>query len=128
MGEGTHGTIELYQCKQISNKGFCDKLFVVKRIKYETDFLGLKIKPKEKEIDRFYKEYEIGMMLHHPNIRRTLDIDVKFLRPCAPGPLKTIATITKEGKSICFTDAVLYQNDVLIATSSATNKLVNNPF
>lgn len=78
LGEGTHGTIELYQCKQISNKGFCDKLFVVKRIKYETDFLGLKIKPKEKEIDRFYKEYEIGMMLHHPNIRRTLDIDVNF--------------------------------------------------
>ena len=58
----------------------------------------------------------------------TLDIDVKFLRPCAPGPLKTIATITKEGKSICFTDAVLYQNEVLIATSSATNKLVDNPF
>ena len=24
------------------------------------------------------KEYEIGMMLHHPNIRRTLDIDVNF--------------------------------------------------
>jgi acyl-coenzyme A thioesterase PaaI-like protein len=45
-----------------------------------------------------------------------------------PGPLKTIATITKEGKSICFTDAVLYQNEVLIATSSATNKLVDNPF
>ena len=58
----------------------------------------------------------------------TLDIDVKFLRPCAPGPLKTIATITKEGNSICFTDAALYQNDVLIATSSATNKLVDNPF
>ena len=41
---------------------------------------------------------------------------------------ETIATITKEGKSICFTDAVLYQNEVLIATSSATNKLVDNPF
>ena len=62
------------------------------------------------------------------HIPLTLDIDVKFLRPCAPGPLKTIATITKEGKSICFTDAVLYQNEVLIATSSATNKLVDNPF
>lgn len=78
LGEGTHGTIELYQCKQISNTGVCDRLFVVKRIKYKTDYLGLKIKPKKKEIDRFYKEYEIGMMLHHPNIRRTLDIDVNF--------------------------------------------------
>lgn len=72
LGEGTHGTIELYQCKQISNKEVCDKLFVVKRLKYERDY------PKEKEIDRFYKEYEIGMMLNHPNIRRTLDIDVNF--------------------------------------------------
>ena len=58
----------------------------------------------------------------------TLDIDVKFLRPCAPGPLKTIAKITKEGRSICFTEAVLYQNDKVIATSSATNKMVESPF
>ena len=41
---------------------------------------------------------------------------------------KNLTSISKEGKSICFTDAVLYQNDVLIATSSATNKLVDNPF
>lgn len=72
LGEGTHGTIELHQCKQISNKGVCDKLFVVKRLKCET------VKPKEEEIIRFYKEYEIGIMLDHPNIRRTLDIDVNF--------------------------------------------------
>ena len=58
----------------------------------------------------------------------TLDIDVKFLRPCAPGSLKTIANITKEGRSICFTEAALYQNDKLIATSSATNKMVESPF
>ena len=58
----------------------------------------------------------------------TLDIDVKFLRPCAPGPLKTVAKISKEGRSICFTEAVLYQNDKLIATSSATNKMVDSPF
>lgn len=72
LGEGTHGTIELHQCKQISNKGVCDKLFVVKRLKCET------VKPKEEEIIRFYKEYEIGIILDHPNIRRTLDIDVNF--------------------------------------------------
>jgi len=58
----------------------------------------------------------------------TLDIDVKFLRPCAPGPVKTVAKITKEGKSICFTEAVLYQNNTVIATSSATNKMVESPF
>jgi serine/threonine protein kinase len=69
LGEGTHGTIELYQCKQISNTGVCNKLFVVKRIKCKRE--------KEKRED-FYKEYEIGMMLDHPNIRRTLDIDINF--------------------------------------------------
>ena len=58
----------------------------------------------------------------------TLDIDVKFLRPCAPGPVKTVAKITKEGKSICFTEAVLYQNNIVIATSSATNKIVESLF
>ena len=58
----------------------------------------------------------------------TLDIDVKFLRPCAPGPVTTIAKIIKEGKSICFTEAVLYQDDIIVATSSATNKMVNAPF
>ena len=58
----------------------------------------------------------------------TLDIGVKFLRPCAPGPLKTVAKITKEGRSICFTEASLYQNNKLIATSSATNKMVESPF
>tara|TARA_E500000178_G_C16807348_1_gene655345 strand:+ start:59 stop:478 length:420 start_codon:yes stop_codon:yes gene_type:complete len=62
------------------------------------------------------------------HIPLTLDIDVKFLRPCSPGPVKTVARITKEGKSICFTEAVLYQNDILIATSSATNKIVNSSF
>ena len=58
----------------------------------------------------------------------TLDIDVKFLRPCAPGPVTTIAKIIKEGKSICFTEAVLYQDDIIVATSSATNKMVSAPF
>jgi acyl-coenzyme A thioesterase PaaI-like protein len=58
----------------------------------------------------------------------TLDINVKFLRPCAPAPLKTVANITKEGRSICFTEAVLYQNDKVIATSSATNKMVVSVF
>lgn len=58
----------------------------------------------------------------------TLDINVKFLRPCTPGPVKTVAKITKEGKSIYFTEATLYQNNIVIATSSATNKIVDSPF
>ena len=58
----------------------------------------------------------------------TLDIDVKFYKPCAPGPVKVISKIVKEGRSICFTEAFLYQNDVLIAGSTATNKIVDSPF
>ena len=58
----------------------------------------------------------------------TLDIDVKFYKPCAPGPVKVISKIVKEGKSICFTEAFLYQNDILIAGSTATNKIVDSPF
>ena len=52
----------------------------------------------------------------------TLDIDVKFLRPCTPGPVKTIAKITKEGKSICFTEAVLYQNCLLYTSPSPRDR------
>jgi|TARA_B110000444_G_C18608396_1_gene486429 acyl-coenzyme A thioesterase PaaI-like protein len=54
----------------------------------------------------------------------TLDIDVKFFYPCGPGDVKVVSKITKSGKSICFTEAKLYQNDVLVASSTATNKLV----
>ena len=54
----------------------------------------------------------------------TLDIDVKFFMPCAPGDVRAISKITKEGKSISFTEAKLFQNDKLIAISSATNKIV----
>ena len=56
----------------------------------------------------------------------TLDIDVKFLKPCEPN-IKVIASsnIVKKGKSITFTSCNLYQNNILIAVSSATNKIVN---
>ena len=32
----------------------------------------------------------------------TLDIDVKFYKPCAPGPVKVISKIVKEGKIYMF--------------------------
>ena len=85
------------------------------------------------DIEGWYHNYHFvkGDICDYEKLKKTvkaLDIDVKFLRPCAPGPLKTVANITKEGRSICFTEAALYQNDKLIATSSATNKMVESPF
>ena len=53
----------------------------------------------------------------------TLDIDVKFYKPCAPGPVEAISKIIQFGKSIAFTEAQLFQNGKLIASATATNKL-----
>ena len=50
----------------------------------------------------------------------TLDIDVKFFNACAPGPVVTVGKVIKQGKSIAFTEASLFQNDKLIASSTAT--------
>ena len=44
--------------------------------------------------------------------------------PCAPGDVRVVSKIIKEGKSISFTEAKLFQNDQLIAISTATNKIV----
>jgi len=94
LGEGTHGIIELYQCKDdhvsekqigieetgietpqenTENRNICNKKFVVKRIKLKKNWIG---NISDESIDRFYKEYYIGILLDHPNIRKTLDIDV----------------------------------------------------
>jgi acyl-coenzyme A thioesterase PaaI-like protein len=55
----------------------------------------------------------------------TLDMTTTFLLPCTPNS-EVIAksTIVKHGRSIAFTKAEMFQGDKLIATSSATNKLV----
>jgi len=53
----------------------------------------------------------------------TLDIDVKFYKPCAPGSVEAISKIIQFGKSIAFTEAQLFQNGKLIASATATNKL-----
>ena len=56
----------------------------------------------------------------------TLDIDVKFLNSCIPDHKVTSrAKIIKQGKSIVFTSANLFQKDDLIATASASNKIIN---
>ena len=55
----------------------------------------------------------------------TLDMTTTFLLPCGPdADVIAKSTIIKQGKSIAFTKAEMFQNDKLIATASATNKLV----
>ena len=59
----------------------------------------------------------------------TLDIDVKFLNSCIPNHKVTSrAKIIKQGKSIVFTTANLFQRDDLIATASASNKIIKFKF
>jgi|TARA_B110000495_G_scaffold79626_1_gene68421 acyl-coenzyme A thioesterase PaaI-like protein len=54
----------------------------------------------------------------------TLNIDVTYLLPCRPAEVQVTSKILKAGKSIVFTSAELFQGGNLIATASATNKLV----
>ena len=55
----------------------------------------------------------------------TLDIDVKFLNSCIPDHKVTSrAKIIKQGKSIVFISANLFQKGDLIATASASNKII----
>ena len=59
----------------------------------------------------------------------TLDIDVKFLNSCIPDHKVTSrAKIIKQGKSIVFTSANLFQKDGLIATATASNKIIKFKF
>tara|TARA_B100000941_G_scaffold151822_1_gene107600 strand:+ start:45 stop:455 length:411 start_codon:yes stop_codon:yes gene_type:complete len=59
------------------------------------------------------------------NIPLTLDLNINFLQSCKPNIL-TIAEskIIREGNSIIFTTCELYQDNVLIAHASATNKII----
>lgn len=54
----------------------------------------------------------------------TLSINVTFLTPGSPGQFTASAKVDKLGKSISFTSANLHQHGKLIATATATNKLV----
>jgi serine/threonine protein kinase len=78
LGQGTFGTIRLYQCKQVSNCRVCDKYFIVKKIKYKTRFAGLHRFIRQCDVEKFYEEFRIGFMLDHPNIRKTFDIDTNL--------------------------------------------------
>ena len=80
LGQGAFGIVELYQCETKCNNSLCKRCFIVKTLIADesNNCLGFIKRPDKNRIEHFYKEYEIGMMLHHPNIRRTLDIDVNF--------------------------------------------------
>ena len=54
----------------------------------------------------------------------TLDINVQFLRPCAVGEILVRAKYIKEGRTIAYTSAELFQNDKIVASATATSKLV----
>ena len=55
----------------------------------------------------------------------TLDLDVKFLKPCIPNVLvKATGKIVRKGKSVVFTSGEIYQDDQLIAIASASNKII----
>ena len=54
----------------------------------------------------------------------TLCINVTFLASGRPGEFVASAKIGKLGRSVAFTSAELYQNDILVASATATNKLI----
>ena len=54
----------------------------------------------------------------------TLNLDITYLLSCLPAPVELRSKVLKMGKSIAFTSAEMFQDGVLIATASATNKLV----
>ena len=55
----------------------------------------------------------------------TLDLDIKFLKPCIPDILvKAKGKIKRKGKSVIFTSGEIYQNNQLIAIATATNKII----
>ena len=55
----------------------------------------------------------------------TLDLDVKFLKPCVPNVLvKATGKIVRKGKSVVFTSGEIYQDEQLIAIATASNKII----
>lgn len=75
LGKGAFGVVKLYQCKEKVNGCKCNQLFAVKHMKCN------KFNPDKYTVKKVKKlllnEYTIGTLLHHPNIRETLDIDLE---------------------------------------------------
>lgn len=72
LGKGGYGTVKLYECK---DNILCNKLFVVKYIKYI--FKNKDNSIKDKLLRKFVlNEYTIGTLLNNEYIIKTLDIDL----------------------------------------------------
>tara|TARA_B100000029_G_scaffold516236_1_gene627862 strand:- start:16702 stop:17103 length:402 start_codon:yes stop_codon:yes gene_type:complete len=54
----------------------------------------------------------------------TLSLNVNFLAPGRPGQFKAVGRIDKQGKNIAFTNSQLFQEEQLIATATASLKLM----
>ena len=74
IGDGTFGTIYFYKCKNSCLEGDCNRCFVVKKMKIQSFWNK---KETRLQIQKFYREYEIGITLFHKNIRKTLAYDNK---------------------------------------------------
>lgn len=89
LGEGSFGKVKIYKCKETDCNGIsCDSCFVVKTIKVYSKwsrFLGMfsknnreKIKyVDERLLEILLNEWNVGKDLDHPNIIKTLDIDIQ---------------------------------------------------
>jgi serine/threonine protein kinase len=65
LGRGSYGCVKLYQCKEkCEGCESCNKMFIVKKV------------VNKKCIQSLLNEFSIGLVLDHPNIRKTLDIDI----------------------------------------------------
>lgn len=77
LGKGTFGDVKLYKCVECEGcnekgqKNICNKYFVVKKIKCKQHLYNNKFIKK-----CLINEYTISTLLEHPNIRKTLDIDL----------------------------------------------------
>jgi serine/threonine protein kinase len=95
LGSGGSSDVKLFQCKEIHNNNCkedvsdndsdsgsveeCDKTFVVKQLHTNVGYWNKEDMIEKLENLNFMllNEYNIGMMLDHPNIIKTLDIDEK---------------------------------------------------
>lgn len=88
LGEGTFGKVKIYRCKEKDCNGtLCEQCFVIKTLKLCNNtqkFFSFFCPTKRKYIKTIDKklkhillnEWDIGKNLNHPNIIKTLDIDL----------------------------------------------------
>jgi len=76
LGKGAFGDVKLYKCVECTGtnengeQNICNKFFVVKKVKCRRNTHDKLIKKC------LINEYTISTLLEHPNIRKTLDVDL----------------------------------------------------